>query len=108
MVSPQSEAHSREFAQEKGLSMELLVDSGNRAGQAYGLVYTVPDDLKSVYQKLGIDVSKYNDDGSWQLPMSARYIIDTDGVIRYASVNADYTVRPDPQETIAALEKLAK
>jgi hypothetical protein len=38
--------------------------------------------------------------------MSARYIIDTDNLIRYAAVNADYTVRPDPSETIAALERI--
>jgi len=59
-------------------------------------------------RKLGIDVSKSNADGSWQLPMPARYIVDQQQVIRYAAVNADYMVRPDPNETIAALEKLGK
>ena len=86
--------------------MELLIDAGNQVAKQYGLVYTVPEDLQRVYQQLGIDVSQYNDDGSWQLPMSARYIIDTDNQIRYAAVNADYTVRPDPSETIAALERI--
>jgi len=86
--------------------MDLLIDAGNQVAQKYGLVYTVPEDLQTVYKQLGIDVSQYNDDGSWQLPMSARYIIDTDNLIRYASVNADYTVRPDPSETIAALERI--
>ncbi|MFP4532214.1 MAG: redoxin domain-containing protein [Desulfobacterales bacterium] len=106
MISPQSQAHSQTFIEEKGLSMELLIDAGNQVAQKYGLVYTVPEDLQKVYKQLGIDVSQYNDDGSWQLPMSARYIIDTDNLIRYAAVNADYTVRPDPSETIAALEKI--
>jgi len=106
MISPQSQEQSRKFVEDKGLTMELLVDSGNRIAEAYGLVYTVPQDLQKVYQQLGIDVAAYNDDGSWQLPMSARYIIDLQGMIRYAAVNADYTVRPDPSETIAALEKL--
>ena len=106
MISPQSQDHSRQFVEDKGLTMELLVDSGNRVAEAYGLVYTVPQDLQKVYQQLGIDVAKYNDDGSWQLPLSARYIIDSQGMIRYAAVNADYTVRPDPSETIAALERL--
>ena len=106
MISPQSQAHSQTFIEEKGLSMELLIDAGNQVAKQYGLVYTVPEDLQKVYQQLGIDVSQYNDDGSWQLPMSARYIIDTDNLIRYAAVNADYTVRPDPSETIAALERI--
>jgi len=28
------------------------------------------------------------------------------GIIRHAAINADYTIRPDPQETVAALKKI--
>ena len=106
MISPQSAEASRQFAEKKGLTMELLVDSANQVAAKYGLVYTVPDDLKKVYQQFGIHVDKNNDDGSWDLPMSARYIIDTDGTIFYAQVSADYTVRPDPAHTIEALKDM--
>jgi peroxiredoxin len=106
MVSPQSKEASRQFAEKKGLTMQLLVDSGNQAAKAFGLVYTVPGDLQKVYQQFGIHVDKNNADGSWDLPMSARYIIDTDATIRYAQVNADYTVRPDPSHTTEALKNL--
>lgn len=106
LLSPQSADASRKFAESKGLSLELLVDTGNQVARQYGLVYTVPDDLKKVYQQLGIDVSKNNDDGSWDLPMPARYIIDTDKTIRYAEVSPDYMVRPDPSHTIEALRNI--
>jgi len=106
MVSPQSAAASREFAESKGLTMDLLVDSANQVAKKYGLAYTVPDDLKAVYKQLGIDLSKQNDDGSWELPMPARYIIDTHKTIRYAEVSPDYMVRPDPSHTIEALKKI--
>ena len=106
MISPQSAEASRRFAEKKGLTMELLVDSANQVAAKYGLVYTVPDDLKKVYQQLGIHVDKNNDDGSWDLPVSARYIIDTDRTIFYAQVSADYTVRPDPAHTLEALKGL--
>ncbi len=87
--------------------MDLLVDSGNRTAESYGVVYSVPEELQAAYKQLGIDVSAYNEDGSWRLPMPARYIIDTDRQIRYADVNPDYTVRPDPSETIEALKKIS-
>ena len=106
MISPQSAEASRKFAEKLGLTMDLLVDSGNRVAKQFGLVYTVPDDLKNVYRQFGLHVDKSNDDGSWDLPVSARYIIDTDKTIRYAEVNADYTVRPEPSHTIEALEKI--
>ena len=73
---------------------------------AYGIRYKVPADLKEVYTKFGIKLHEYNGDDSWTLPMPARLIIDRDGVIRYAAINADYTVRPDPEETIAALKDI--
>ncbi len=108
MISPQSENHSKKFAEMKGLTMDLLVDSGNRVAEAYGLAFDVPEALREVYKKLGIDVAEYNDDGLWRLPMPARYIIDRNRIIRYADVNPDYTVRPDPSETIEALEKIIR
>ena len=33
-------------------------------------------------------------------------IIDPEGVIRHSAINADYTVRPDPGETLTALKEL--
>ena len=36
----------------------------------------------------------------------ARYVIDHEGIIRAADVNADYTIRPEPPDTLAALKTL--
>ena len=86
--------------------MELLSDPGNYAAEKYGLVYTLPEDLKKLYLQFGIDLEKYNGDASWRLALSARYIIDQGQVIRYAEVSPDYTIRPDPSHTIEALKKI--
>ena len=48
----------------------------------------------------------FTGDTSWTLPMPARFIIDRDGVIRYAQADPDYTTRPEPGETVAALKAL--
>jgi peroxiredoxin len=107
MISPQTREHSRGFKEEKNLPMTLLSDPGNCVGETYGLVYTFPEDLKKTYLKLDIDLEKYNGNKRWRLPIPARYIIDTDGIVRYARASADHTIRPEPQETIEALKKLA-
>lgn len=74
--------------------------------QRYGLTFTLPEDLKKIYLQFNIDLEKYNGDGSWTLPLPARIIIDQQGIIRYAAINADYTVRPEPEETVAALKNI--
>jgi len=86
--------------------MSLLIDTGNRVARQFGLVYTVPEDLQKVYRQFGLVVSDSNDDGSWDLPISARYIIDTDRKIRYAALSHDYTIRPDISHTVEALKKM--
>ena len=63
---------------------------------------------KEVYLKFGIKLHEYNGDDSWTLPLPARLIIGQDGNIRYAEINADYTVRPDPAETITALKRIVE
>jgi peroxiredoxin len=88
------------------LTFEILSDPGNEVAQRYGLKFQLPGDLREVYLKFNIDLPKYNGDDSWTLPLPARLIIDQEGIIRYAAINADYTVRPEIEETIAALKSM--
>jgi peroxiredoxin len=66
----------------------------------------LPDDLKALYLQFGIDLEASNGEASWTLPVPGTYVVDTGGTIRYASAHADYTRRPEPEETLAALEAL--
>ena len=66
----------------------------------------LPDDLKRIYLGFGIDLEASNGESSWTLPVPGSYVIDTNGTIRYASADADYTRRPEPEETAEALEAL--
>ena len=105
-ISPQQSEFNREFIEQKKFTFDLLSDPGNQTAKAYGLIYTLPEDLRKIYLQFGIDVPKHNGDNSWTLPLPARYIIDRKGIARYAEVSVDYTVRPEPENTIAALKGL--
>jgi peroxiredoxin len=105
-ISPQLQSFNRELREEKKLTFEILSDPGNEVAQSYGLKFKFPGDLREVYLKFNIDLGKYNGDDSWTLPLPARLIIDQKGIIRYAEINADYTVRPEPEETMAALKSM--
>jgi peroxiredoxin len=85
----------------------MLRDEGNAVAHAYGLRFRLPDDLEQVYRRFGIDLPAVNGEGSWTLPMPARYVIDREGVVRSASVHPDYSRRPEPAETIEVLRALA-
>lgn len=106
LIAPQMETHNRAIKDEKGLEVDILSDPGNDVAERYGIRFKLPSDLKGIYQQFKINLDEYNGDDSWTLPMPIRLIIDKDGVIRYAEMNPDYTVRPDPEETIAALKEI--
>lgn len=106
MVSPQVARTPRETEDPKPLPYEVLRDLGNRVAEAYGLVFTLPTDLQAIYTKFGIDLPKGNGDGTWRLPVPARFVIDRGGIIRAVDADPDYTRRPEPAQTIDVLKRL--
>jgi peroxiredoxin len=106
LISPQQIKYSRKMMKGKGLSAVMLSDPGNKIAARYGLRHKVGEDLKKVYRQFDINLDEYNGDDSWTLPLPARIIIDRQGIIRHADISADYTIRPDPQETIEELKKM--
>ena len=60
------------------------------------------DDVAKMYEdKFGM--SAYNGDDSNELPLAATYIINTEGKIIYAFLDADYRNRAEPSSIIAIL-----
>jgi peroxiredoxin len=84
----------------------MLRDQGNKVAAQYGLVFKLPDDLKQIYVKFGIDLARANGDDSWTLPMPARFVVDHAGIIRAADADPDYTRRPEPARTLEVLRAL--
>ena len=96
----------RETEEPKPLSFELLRDFGNRVAEAYGLAFTLPDDLREIYLKFGIDLARGNGDGTWRLPVPARFVVDREGIIRAVDADPDYTRRSEPARTVEILRGL--
>jgi peroxiredoxin len=66
----------------------------------------LPDYLRELYKSWGSTLDRFNGESEYRLPMPARYLIDRQGIIRAADVNADYTIRTEPSETLKQLRRL--
>jgi peroxiredoxin len=106
-ISPQLPERSRTLIEKRRYPFEILRDPGNEVGASFGLRFTLPEDLKSLYLQFGIDLAEGNGEDSWTLCLPGRYIIDGKGLVRYAQTDPDYTRRPEPEETLDALLKLS-
>ena len=106
-ISPQLPEHNRELIRTRHLAFEILTDRGNKVAEQFGLRFTLPDDLRRLYLTFPLDLEKFNGDASWTLPIPARFVIDRQGLIRYADSDPDYTTRPEPEDTLAAVRALS-
>lgn len=107
-ISPQLQVNSRKAVRVNELRFPVLSDTNNDTAAAFGLRFAMPDYLIELYTKLKNDLPAINGDPSWTLPMPARYVIGTDGIVAYSEVNPDYTHRPDPSEMLPILKKLTQ
>jgi peroxiredoxin len=105
-ISPQTAPNSRKSQRDNKLAFPILSDDKSRVAAAYGLRFSLPDYLVELYKGFKNDLPTFNDDPAWVLPMPARYVIGSDGIIAYAEVNPDYTQRPDPSELLPVLDRL--
>lgn len=107
-ISQQTTANSRKSRRQNGLGFPILADHGGDVAARFGVRWTLSEELRATHTALGADLSQFNGETSWTLPMPARFVIGSDGVIAYAEVNADYTRRPDPSAVFPALEQLGR
>lgn len=102
-MSPEMPDRAMTTAERHGIAIDILSDAGNKVAEQMGLVFSLPEALRSIYEKFGIDLPAYNGDDSFRLPVPATYIIDQTAAIVYGFVNADYTLRLEPRDILANL-----
>jgi peroxiredoxin len=130
-ISPQTVHQSYLMADQHKLRFPLLSDSGNQVAKQFRLVYRVPDYQQEIYSHVFVNLPFVNGDASWELPISATYMVGTDpntddhrdhrvtqrkdpqrgypqqqDTILYTSVNPDCTCRPEPNDLLRLLAQL--
>jgi peroxiredoxin len=108
VISPQLAPAIATMAEAQKLTFPILWDEKCAVAAAYGLAFTLPEDLRQVYLGFGNDLAVRNGDPSWQLPVPARFVIDAEGIVRSVEADPDYTHRPEPESTLAALRKVVE
>lgn len=106
-ISPELEEFSKKVKIMQKLQFDILTDKSNKVAEAFGLKFKMPNDLIELYRdKFQINLKQYHGDDLWELPMPARFLVDTEGIIRYAESEPDYRERPDPDDLMKVLKTL--
>jgi peroxiredoxin len=108
VISPELPARTADMAARQNLTFPIVWDEKSTVAQAFGLAFTLPDDLRQIYLGFGNDLAIRNGDPSWQLPVPSRFVVDAEGIVRLVQADPDYTCRPEAGTTLTALRKLVE
>lgn len=101
-IGPQIQRQSDFMAGQHGLPFPVLTDTNNLVAEQFGLVYTVPEYYRNYYLSILVNIPFVNGEKSWRLPLPATYVIAKDRTVLFAEAHADFRVRPEPEEALAA------
>ena len=102
-ISPETQRQSDFAVQQHGLPFPLLQDPMADLAEKFGLVYTVPEYHQKYMRSVLVNLPFMNGEASWRLPLPATYVIGQDGRVLFGEAHADFRVRPEPEDVLAAL-----
>ena len=106
-VSPQAPDHALTMTEKHELAFPVLSDLDQEVSESYKVRFDVTGELEDIQVNVfKSDPALQNADGRRSLPVPSTFIIDRDGTVRFAAVNADWRVRVEPADVIAALKAL--
>jgi peroxiredoxin len=102
-ISPQTPDYALSDVEKKQLTFPVLTDKGNRVAREFKLVFTLSDTLRKLQTHFGSVLPKFNGDDSWELPMPGTFVLDRNGIVRFASVDPNWMVRVEPTAILDVL-----
>ena len=103
VISPDTMHFPRDLRREKGLDLTLLSDVDYGVAISYGLLFPVPEDVRTHYLERGVDIGARHGSPVTMLPVPATYVVRSDGRIASAFVDVDFTRRQEPEAILAAV-----
>jgi peroxiredoxin len=104
-ISPETQRQSDFAVQQHKIPFPLLHDPEAKLAEKFGLVYTVPEYHQRYLKSILVNLPFINGEASWRLPLPATYVLGRDGRVHFAEAHADFRVRPEPEEALAAIFK---
>jgi peroxiredoxin len=107
-ISQQTVAENAKAHTQLKLGFPILSDRGGRIAQLFGVRWCIPELLRDIHRKSGIDLPLFNGDESWTLPIPARFVLDRAGLIAYCEINPGQSSRTPPRDVLPVLDHLRR
>jgi peroxiredoxin len=107
-IVPERAQFSKKMTTDYALPFPVLSDVDLSYALSLGLVYWIGAEMKSIYDKVGVDLANYQGNGNYFLPLAATFVVAADGTVADRHVDSDFRNRMDIERMLAAVAKLKK
>ena len=113
-ISPQTARQNSFAVEQHHLPFPLVSDRNAQLAEKFGIAYTIPPAARSYFRSILVNIPFANSglsydtapDPAWRLPLPATFLLRQDGTVAFAEAHADFRVRPEPADVLAALRSL--
>jgi peroxiredoxin len=106
-ITPETERFNAELGSESGARFPILSDIDNGYALMVNLAYLVSDEKRRAMIDAGWDVSPFQGNTNWTLPVPATFIVGRDGLVKARFIDPDYRKRMDSSEILEVLRSLS-
>jgi len=104
--TPETGGRAAEAKARHSAHYEILADVDQGLGMTCGVVFRLPEPYRRLLLSRGMDLPERQGHAGWFLPVPATFVVDRDGVVRWAFMDVDFTRRAEPDDILAALAGL--
>ena len=107
-IIPETLAYSGRLKADNVLPFRVLTDLDLAYALSLGLMIWVGDRIRALYQSSGVNLSLFQRNEGWFLPILATFLIGRDGILTARFVDPDFRKRMEPRDILSALRKLSR
>ena len=104
-ISPELQEYTAKFKTDANAPYSILTDLDNAYALELNLAIWVGQEMKAAMTSAGWDISPFNGNDAWLLPIPATFVVGQDGIVRERFVDPDYRRRMDVEDILDGLKK---
>jgi peroxiredoxin len=102
-IMPDRRKFAAELKSQSQVPFPILTDSGNGYAMSLNLTIWVGAELQKMMEDDRLDLSNFQGNSSWILPIPATFVVGRDGLIRARFIDPDYRNRMLISDMLAAM-----
>ena len=104
-IVPEIAKYARALRVSRDLPFRVLTDLDLAYAMSLGLVFWVGEKIKQMYLGFGIDLTQFQGNGGWFLPIPATLVVGRDGNVKARFIDPDFRHRMPTEEIMRAVKE---